>query len=285
MRKSKLKFTFILLLMAIAYSVILGSGVVCAVEQRESTDVSVNPRAENSSASTKLAIAGIGILSLTGLLVSGFLYQQRRTRARRAIEQLDRFREEFLCGPLAEHYQSRYQQNQPTAKSQETLVTPTPPIVNANTEPNPTTDKSIKEPTIFERYQNLIAEIVATALKGQIRSKEYIYRQLVANVSSGTSEIFERSLSDRLNTTQTELDNTTNSPSFFERETPELKKSSFKPHNQSFAKYSNRMGATAKTETQSSCSHRSNRKNSRRLGRFSLFSLTTDHRSQPKRSF
>ncbi|MER3495336.1 MAG: hypothetical protein C4323_26270 [Mastigocladus sp. ERB_26_2] len=215
MRKSKLKLIFILSAIAITTSVILSSEAVCAVDQRESTNSTVNSEQQHCSESTKVAIAGIGIVLITGLLVSGFLYQKRRTRRMRAVKkQLDGLLHTPLLADPA------------TANSEETVVTPTPESVSnsSDSEQTPITDHPLAEPTTAERYQNLIAEIVATALKGQIRSKEYIYRQLVENVSSGTGEIFERCLSDRLNTTQSKLDNTANSPSFFERETPELKK-------------------------------------------------------------
>lgn len=57
-----------------------------------------------------------------------------------------------------------------------------------------------------DRYLGLIDKIVETTLKGNIRSKEQVYRMLVRDVTPGTGEIFERCLSERLTTTQGQLD-------------------------------------------------------------------------------
>ena len=58
-----------------------------------------------------------------------------------------------------------------------------------------------------ERYFKLIDEIVQATLKGQIRSKEQVYQKLLQGVSTGTGEIFERCLDERLNSTQQQVDN------------------------------------------------------------------------------
>lgn len=58
-----------------------------------------------------------------------------------------------------------------------------------------------------ERYFELIDEIVQTTLKGKIRSKEQVYQLLLQGVSTGTGEIFERCLDERLNRTQQQVDN------------------------------------------------------------------------------
>jgi tetratricopeptide (TPR) repeat protein len=57
-----------------------------------------------------------------------------------------------------------------------------------------------------DRYFNLIDQIVTITLKGQLRSKEQIYQQLAQEVESGTGEIFERCLAQRLETTKTQVD-------------------------------------------------------------------------------
>ncbi|MBD2090125.1 tetratricopeptide repeat protein [Microcoleus sp. FACHB-1515] len=53
-----------------------------------------------------------------------------------------------------------------------------------------------------DRYLTLIDEIVQTTLKGQIRSKAQVYQLLLAQVETGTGEIFERALESRLSETQ-----------------------------------------------------------------------------------
>jgi tetratricopeptide (TPR) repeat protein len=58
-----------------------------------------------------------------------------------------------------------------------------------------------------DRYLDLIDEIVQTTLQGKIRSKEQVYQMLLQGVSTGTGEIFERCLEERLNTTQQQVDN------------------------------------------------------------------------------
>ncbi len=55
--------------------------------------------------------------------------------------------------------------------------------------------------TLVDRYFELIDQIVTITLKGQLRSKEQIYQMLAAGTESGTGEIFERCLSERLATT------------------------------------------------------------------------------------
>ncbi|HEY9632999.1 MAG TPA: tetratricopeptide repeat protein [Coleofasciculaceae cyanobacterium] len=57
-----------------------------------------------------------------------------------------------------------------------------------------------------DRYLELIDEIVQTTLQGKIRSKEQVYQKLLQDVSTGTGEIFERCLEERLNTTQQQVD-------------------------------------------------------------------------------
>jgi tetratricopeptide (TPR) repeat protein len=58
-----------------------------------------------------------------------------------------------------------------------------------------------------DRYFELIDEIVQATLQGKIRSKEQVYQKLSQEVSTGTGEIFERCLEERLNTTQQQVDN------------------------------------------------------------------------------
>ncbi|HHP7245845.1 MAG TPA: hypothetical protein ACFE0H_14290 [Elainellaceae cyanobacterium] len=57
-------------------------------------------------------------------------------------------------------------------------------------------------PPLRDRYLELVDEIVQMTLKGKIRSKEQVYQLLVDGIESGTGEIFERSLGDRLNGAQ-----------------------------------------------------------------------------------
>lgn len=68
--------------------------------------------------------------------------------------------------------------------------------------------ESPETPMAFpDRYFGLIDQIVAITLKGQLRSKEQIYQMLAETVEAGTGEIFERCLSQRLETTQTQVEN------------------------------------------------------------------------------
>jgi len=58
-----------------------------------------------------------------------------------------------------------------------------------------------------DRYLALIDQIVESTLKGQVRSKEQVYQQLVQEVSPGTGEIFERCLEERASGTQSQITN------------------------------------------------------------------------------
>lgn len=60
--------------------------------------------------------------------------------------------------------------------------------------------------SVRDRYFGLIDDIVQTTLKGQIRSKEQVY-QLLLQVTPGEGEIFERCLTERIDTTQQQKDN------------------------------------------------------------------------------
>lgn len=64
--------------------------------------------------------------------------------------------------------------------------------------------------SLRDRYLNLIDQIVQATLKGQIRSKEQVYQMLMEGVSSGTGEIFERCLGDRLTSTQHQMETQAN---------------------------------------------------------------------------
>ncbi len=61
-----------------------------------------------------------------------------------------------------------------------------------------------------DSYFQLIDEIVQTTLQGKIRSKEQVYQMLVSGIKSGTGEIFERCLAERLSSTQEQIDNPVN---------------------------------------------------------------------------
>jgi tetratricopeptide (TPR) repeat protein len=65
------------------------------------------------------------------------------------------------------------------------------------------------------RYLTFIDEIIESTLKGKISSVEMVYQMLQKNIISGTGEVFELVLSDRLSSIQSQMD----------VETDELKKS------------------------------------------------------------
>ena len=50
-----------------------------------------------------------------------------------------------------------------------------------------------------DQYLELLDQIVAETLKGNIRSKEQIYHTLETEVSAGTGELFEQCLQSRIN--------------------------------------------------------------------------------------
>jgi tetratricopeptide (TPR) repeat protein len=60
---------------------------------------------------------------------------------------------------------------------------------------------------LSDRYFQVVDDIVQATLKGKIRSKEQVYRQLRQAVSPGTGELFDRCLAERLRTTQQQVDN------------------------------------------------------------------------------
>ncbi|MDJ0510708.1 MAG: hypothetical protein QNJ64_15855, partial [Crocosphaera sp.] len=60
--------------------------------------------------------------------------------------------------------------------------------------------------SLSNRYQQLIDSIVDITLKGKIRSKEQVYRILVKEIESGTGEIFERILDEKIQQTTAQLD-------------------------------------------------------------------------------
>ncbi|MDB9518910.1 tetratricopeptide repeat protein [Roseofilum reptotaenium CS-1145] len=62
--------------------------------------------------------------------------------------------------------------------------------------------------SLSDRYSAFIEKIVTDTLKGKIVSKEYVYRQLVAQLglARGTGEIFERCLIEKITLTQNKVE-------------------------------------------------------------------------------
>jgi tetratricopeptide (TPR) repeat protein len=60
-----------------------------------------------------------------------------------------------------------------------------------------------------DHYLALINDIIETTLKGKISSVEQVYQMLLKGITSGTGEVFELVLSDRLNAIQSQVDSET----------------------------------------------------------------------------
>lgn len=60
----------------------------------------------------------------------------------------------------------------------------------------------MSDTSLGSRYNSLIDRIVQTTLKGQISSKQQVYQLLRQEVEPGTGEIFERSLSQQIQSTE-----------------------------------------------------------------------------------
>ena len=60
--------------------------------------------------------------------------------------------------------------------------------------------------SLANRYQQLIDSIVEITLQGKIRSKEQVYRMLLKDIESGTGEIFERVLDEKIQKTTAQLE-------------------------------------------------------------------------------
>ena len=56
-----------------------------------------------------------------------------------------------------------------------------------------------------DRYLELIDHIITATLKGQVRSKEQVYRMLKDGIEAGTGEIFERCLQEHVDDIQSQL--------------------------------------------------------------------------------
>jgi tetratricopeptide (TPR) repeat protein len=56
-----------------------------------------------------------------------------------------------------------------------------------------------------DRYLDWIDHIVTATLKGEIRSKEQVYQRLQKEIRSGTGELFDRCLQERVDAVQTQL--------------------------------------------------------------------------------
>ena len=69
--------------------------------------------------------------------------------------------------------------------------------------------------SLSNRYQELIDSIVDITLQGKIRSKEQVYRMLVKEIESGTGEIFERVLDEKIQQTTAQLEKKIKSYSYF----------------------------------------------------------------------
>jgi hypothetical protein len=195
--------------------------------------------------STPLA-AGVGIVTLFGLLATLIVYNNRRSRSSKAASKIDRFQEEFACSPVAEWYRSRLEgiYSSPTASSTTSEIPPsrtteeTPPTssdenvisfpiheeISAELEADKNSHPVTDSPSHRSQYLGLIDQIIEIIIKGQIRSKEQVYQMLVQTISSGTGEIFERCFTERKNATRYNLDNIQESQRLFPAHTAELKK-------------------------------------------------------------
>ncbi|MBC1241946.1 tetratricopeptide repeat protein [Nostoc sp. 2RC] len=206
-----------------------------SVAESASSHVTLKSERQNETLELpKLALIGIGIGAIAGFSISAFWYQKYRQRQLYLTAKIDRFIEEFSCGSLADYHlsKSRNFQKNSTTENQEGIPKFTnnqENLVNSNS--SLPIDNIVAESTteaipnyLCDSYQKLIEEIVTTTLKGEISCQEYIYRKLIENIGTGNGEIFERCLSDRLNSTQSQLNKVKISPELFQRETPELKK-------------------------------------------------------------
>ncbi len=206
-----------------------------SVAESASSHVTLKSERQNETLELpKLALIGIGIGAIAGFSISAFWYQKYRQRQLYLTAKIDRFIEEFSCGSLADYHlsKSRNFQKNSTTENQEDIPKFTnnqENLVNSNS--SFPIDNIVAESTteaipnyLCDSYQKLIEEIVTTTLKGEISCQEYIYRKLIENIGTGNGEIFERCLSDRLNSTQSQLNKVKISPELFQRETPELKK-------------------------------------------------------------
>jgi tetratricopeptide (TPR) repeat protein len=59
--------------------------------------------------------------------------------------------------------------------------------------------------SLRDRYLSLLDNMIEMTLKGQIRSKEQVYQMLVKDIETGTGEIFERVLAERVSQIETTL--------------------------------------------------------------------------------
>ena len=64
-------------------------------------------------------------------------------------------------------------------------------------DPHPSNPSNGDAPSLSDRYTDFIDLIIDNTLKGKVRSKEYVYNQLVKKLKLGAGEIFERCLLTR----------------------------------------------------------------------------------------
>jgi tetratricopeptide (TPR) repeat protein len=234
---------------AIAYSTMSDSVSTTALAQNRDrhspTTSQQSSPLDKKPNSTPLA-AGVGIVTLFGLLATLIVYNNRRSRSSKAASKIDRFQEEFACSPVAEWYRSRLEgiYSSPTASSTTSEIPPsrtteeTPPTssdenvisfpiheeISAELEADKNSHPVTDSPSHRSQYLGLIDQIIEIIIKGQIRSKEQVYQMLVQTISSGTGEIFERCFTERKNVTRYNLDNIQESQRLFPAHTAELKK-------------------------------------------------------------
>lgn len=159
-----------------------------------------------------------------GLLFSLFLhriYEKQRQRNIRQTRKIDRFKEEFLCGPLADYYASNLEKLV-TAQVTETSSEEAHKSVDSSTAES--SDADTLSISLSSHYRMLIDRIVNEVLKKQIRSPEFIYQQLTKELNPDTNEIFETCLVERLNDTQSRLNRVEDTQQLFSRENPEIER-------------------------------------------------------------
>ncbi|MGF1934030.1 MAG: hypothetical protein RM347_006460 [Nostoc sp. ChiQUE02] len=96
------------------------------IAQNASSNPTVESGQQNQALEdAKVGMAGVGIGAIAGLLISGLWYQKRRYHKIQSLAKINRFREEFLCGSLADYYLSNSKANSSPTNSRKTLPTPT----------------------------------------------------------------------------------------------------------------------------------------------------------------
>lgn len=201
--------------MAIPYQVFSTQSVNTQSIQYSGSGTVSQPRSPQANQLTSLMLGGG--LAIAFILLLHWFYRntsRRLARSQRNSAPIDWYQAEFGCDPsvgkattplpadpvkLPSSLQSASEPSHLAQSYPDSSNTPNETLSGVSQEPTP--------PSLSDRYSTFIHQVIIDTLAGKVRSKDFVYDQLVEQLQPRTGEIFERCLMEKINTIQHQLSN------------------------------------------------------------------------------